>query len=247
MSVMRTKLKTMAACMVFACILLTAHAKTAEAGFDPDNQLWMRIMLNAQLSKMFTAYAWTDLRFGSDVSEAGYIHAETGLQADVYKGLLVGIFYRQVFNYNSKYYDADDNLIKAWDAQYEPGWFLGLRLNPGRFFFLDLVRMTVPVFENDVDTEFRLRHVSMLGLMVPRKQPKMALVYLKNIQEFTLHPDTFYRENRLMIGLMIPVKNILDIDIFYMWARTKHNGRFYDFLSLGLGFYIKVWSKKDPN
>ena len=244
---MKTKIKSAAAVLAASCMLLTAHVKTAGAGFDPDNQLWMRIMLNAQLTKMFTAYAWTDLRFGDDVSEATYIHAETGLQADVYKGLLIGIFYRQVFNTNSKYHDADDNLIKAWDAQYEPGWFVGLRLNPGRIVFLDLVRMTVPVFENDADTEFRLRHVSMLGLIVPRKQPKMALLYLKNIQEFTLHPDTYYRENRLIIGLMFPVNNILDIDIFYMWTRTKRDGRFYDFLSLGLGFYIKVWSKKDGN
>ncbi len=173
---MKTKVKSAAAVLAASCMLLTANMKTAGAGFDPDNQLWMRIMLNAQLTKMFTADAWTDLRFGDDVSEATYIHAETGLQADVYKGLLIGIFYRQVFNTNSKYHDADDNLIKAWDAQYEPGWFVGLRLNPGRIVFLDLVRMTVPVFENDADTEFRLRHVSMLGLIVPRKQPKMALV-----------------------------------------------------------------------
>ncbi|MFH1438604.1 MAG: DUF2490 domain-containing protein [Pseudomonadota bacterium] len=244
---MRIKLKSAAAGLAALFVLLTAQAKTSHAGFDPDNQLWMRIMLSAQLTKMFTAYAWTDLRFGDDVSEAAYIHAETGLQANVYKGLLVGMFYRQVFNYNSKYYDADDNLIKAWDAQYEPGWFLGLRLNPGRIVFLDLVRMTVPVFDNDADTEFRLRHVSMLGLIVPRKQPKMTLVYMKSIQEFTLHPNACYRENRLMIGLMVPVKNILDIDIFYMWVRTKHDGRFYDSLSLGLGFYIKVWSKKAPD
>ena len=242
---MKTKLKSLAAGVAVACILLSANAKPAHAGFEPDNQLWARIMLNAQLSKKLTVYAWTDLRFGDDVSEANYIHAETGLQADVYKGVLIGLFYRQVFNYNSKYYDEDDNLIKAWDAQYEPGWFVGLRLNPGRIVFLDLVRMTVPVFENGVETEFRLRHVSMVGLIVPRIQPRMALIYLKNIMEFTLHPDAYYRENRIMAGVMIPVRNILDIDIFYMWVRTKHDGRFYDFLSLGLGFYIKIFSKKD--
>jgi hypothetical protein len=223
-----------------AFLVGAAVPAAAHGAFDFDNQLWMTLLLDARLAPRLSLYFKNELRLGNDVSEAAHFHAEAGLKIKAHDLLWAGLFYRQSFEHERNYYDEQGDLKKAWDTEFKPGWFFSLNLRPGRVVFSEVLRFEIPVQENGRGEKFRLKHITMLGVRVPKDSAKSVLPYIKNTQLFTLHPDTEYYYNRTAVGLIFPAGKFVDLDLYYMWERKMWQTSFYDFFILGLGATFKI-------
>lgn len=228
----------LAAFIIF--LLLAVKEKPAPAAFDFDNQLWMTVKLDAKLSKRLSLFFKDELRLGNDITEAAHFHAELGIKIKAHDLLFAGFFYRQAFSHNNIYWDIDANEKKAFDSEFQPGWFFLLKLNPGRVVFAETIRFEVPCYENGKRTKFRLKHVTLVGVKIPKNNHRAVLPYIKNIQILDFHPEYAYYTQRTAAGFKFPVKKFLDLDLYYMWQRQKRGDEYYDFFILGLGAHIKI-------
>jgi hypothetical protein len=225
-----------------ALVFLAAAAApaAAHAAFDFDNQLWMTLLLDARVAPRLALYFKNELRLGDDISEAYHFHAEVGLKIKAHDLLWAGLFYRQAFEHERNYYDENGALEKAWDAEFKPGWFFSLNLRPGRVVFSEVLRFEIPVKENGRGEKVRLKHITMLGIRVPKDSARAVLPYIRNTQQFTLHPDAEYYYNRTAVGLIFPAGKHVDLDLYYMWERRMWHSAYYDFFILGLGATFKI-------
>ena len=241
---MRLKMSPRTAALCGVGLFLTAILAdgTARAGLDFDNQLWLYFKTDIRLAKRIAFFSYDELRIGNDVSEGTYFHGEAGAQFFIFREILsAGLQYRQVFVHGTWYYSEDGNPMKAWDAEYQPGIFFQVKIKPGRVILSERLRLEIPIFENNRAAGVRLRHLTTLGVMVPRGHPKAVMPYLRNVQIFSLHPDADYLENWLSLGLEFPVKDSIIMDVFYMWQRKQDTkGDFFDYFILGVGICFKV-------
>jgi len=221
-------------------LALTASPKPARASFDFDNQLWMNLWLDAKVAKRFTIYFTDELRIGNDVSEAAYFHGEAGLKIRPHEIVTLGPYYRQVFAHLYNYWDFDDSKKKAWDAEFQPGWFFQVLLRPGRVLISESLRLEIPIWENKGGAGFRMELQTLIGVKLPRQDPRSVLPYIKNVQLFELHPDRAYASNRTAVGILFPVKGFIYLDLFYMWERSLREDAYYDFFVLGLAAHFRI-------
>jgi len=229
-------------CFITAVFLLavTAIPKKARASFDFDNQLWMNLWLDAKVAKRFTIYFTDELRIGNDVSEAAYFHGEAGLKIQPHKLVTLGPYYRQVFAHLYNYWDFGDAKKKAWDAEFQPGWFVRVLLRPGRVVFSEALRFEVPIWENKGGAGFRMELQTLVGIKLPKADPRSVLPYLKNVSLFELHPDQTYASNRTAVGILFPVKGFIYLDLFYQWERSLREDIYYDFFVLGVAAHFRI-------
>lgn len=172
-------------------------------------------------------------RFGDDVSEFYYAHADLGL---TFKKLFAewfnfGIAYRQVWEYQ---HAASGNY---WFDEYRPHFDPEVSFKINGWSIKDRFRIELRYFDHDVsgkDDVIRLRNK--LSLKPPIKWTEWAITpYVADEIFLEEHKDGIYR-NRFYLGLDIGKVFKLDTlkgDVFFMWQATESSSDWTNYYVMG--------------
>ncbi len=188
---------------------------------DGDFQAWYAMNFSWKIKENWK-FAWEkELRFGDDVRDHYYFHADLGVTYSGFaKWLDVGIYYRQVFEEKSL----------NWTQEYQPHLDATLKFDIGEFKINNRGRLE---FRNKKDSDFSLRYRNKFTVKFPFKLTRLKIQPYIADEIFADFDAGEMNRNRLYVGLVMDIVQNLKMELFYLWQTSKSSGNWDDLNILG--------------
>ncbi len=209
---------TIAACTMSLVVCAGARAFAYE---DGDWQLWSTNSISGKLSDDLTVQLSEDFRFGDDIGEHYYHHADAGLGYRYSDLVSLGFNYRQIY----------EKKKGEWKREYRPHLNASFKWKWNDF---DLNNRSRLEYRDRQDAEDLWRYRNKMTLAFPTDSSPLGLKpYLAG--EFFLDLDEGIVDRyRLYGGLRRKLTESLSLDGYYLWQTTKKAGDWTEYNIIGV-------------
>ena len=193
-------MKRIAVILVAIFFLAAGQVRAYDSG---DFQIWNSNGEEVKIYKGVKFAMEQEFRYGNNATELFYQHYDFGFVYGFDKSLDIGLFYRQVFEWNTK----------KWLESDEPNANATVKLDMWKFKFEDRNRIEYRHFRFAPD-QVRYRNRFMLKYPVDFKT--MAIAPYTSDEIFVVSNGRGFNQNRFQSGLEIGLTKYVKADISYM-------------------------------
>ena len=192
-------------------IIFFLAAYPARAYDNGDFQIWNTNGEEVNIRKGVKFAMEQEFRYGNNASELFYQHYDFGFVYGFDKSLDIGLFYRQLFEWNTK----------KWLESDEPNANATVKLDLWKFKFEDRNRIEYRHFRYTHD---HVRYRNRFTLKYPIDFKTIVIAPYTSDEVFVVSNSRGFNQNRFQSGLEIGLTKYMKADVSYMLQSLRSTG-----------------------